>query len=179
MAILNDGTSTMWQSKNWWLGCIGYNRTLSFTPPVEPSQGITCFSDSCNYHNDILIPFKKMIIMLDTWLRVTDHMTYNATDFSKTTPPKRRSIANTNEIASPCHMSWDCDFCTHFISTYNLLVSSLSHKLLSINQVSADLNFVAIIYHTFFLLQDILTKEIIVCDTRRGILYYMDDFSKG
>ena len=34
-------------------------------------------------------------------------------------------------------------------------------------------------YSTFCLLQDILTKEIIGCGTKRGRLYYVDDFSLG
>ena len=49
-----------------------------------------------------------------------------------------------------------------------LLVPSLSHKLLSINQVTTDLNCIVLIYPTFCLLQDILTKEIIGRGTKRG-----------
>ena len=60
-----------------------------------------------------------------------------------------------------------------------LLVPSLSHKLLSINQVTTDLNCIVLIYPTFCLLQDILTKEIIGRGTKRGGLYCMDDISVG
>ena len=49
-----------------------------------------------------------------------------------------------------------------------LLVPSLSHKLLSISQVTIDLNCIMLIYPTFCLLQDILTKEIIGRGTNRG-----------
>ena len=34
-------------------------------------------------------------------------------------------------------------------------------------------------YPTFCILQDILTKEIIGRDTKRGDLYYMEDVSTG
>nr|KYP39292.1 Retrovirus-related Pol polyprotein from transposon TNT 1-94 [Cajanus cajan] len=60
-----------------------------------------------------------------------------------------------------------------------LLVPSLSHKLLSVSQVTKDLNCVVLIYPSFCLLQNILTKEIIGRGTKRGGLYYMEDFSVG
>ena len=47
------------------------------------------------------------------------------------------------------------------------------------SQVTADLNCVVVMYSTFCLLQDILTKEIIGRGTKKGGLYYVDDFSSG
>jgi hypothetical protein len=52
--------------------------------------------------------------------------------------------------------------------SHTLLVPSLSNKLMSVSQVTADLNCVVLIYSTFCLLQDILTKEIIGRGTKRG-----------
>ena len=49
-----------------------------------------------------------------------------------------------------------------------LLVPSLSNRLMSVSQVTADLNCVVLMYSTFCLLQDILTKEIIGRGTKRG-----------
>ena len=55
------------------------------------------------------------------------------------------------------------------ISLHNtLLVPSFSHKLLYASQISIDLNCVVLIYPTFCLLQDILTKEIIGHGTKSG-----------
>ena len=54
--------------------------------------------------------------------------------------------------------------------TNALLVLSLSHKLLSVSQVTKELNYVVLIYPTFGLIQDILTKEIIRRGTKRGAL---------
>jgi len=34
-------------------------------------------------------------------------------------------------------------------------------------------------YSTFCVLRDVLSKKIIGCGTKRGGLYYLDDFSKG
>ena len=49
-----------------------------------------------------------------------------------------------------------------------LLVPSLSHKLLSISQVTTNLNCIVLIYPNFCLFQDILKKEIIGRGTKRG-----------
>ena len=46
-----------------------------------------------------------------------------------------------------------------------LLIPSLSNKLLSMSQITVDLNYVALMYPTFCLLQDILKKEIVDCGT--------------
>lgn len=60
-----------------------------------------------------------------------------------------------------------------------LLVSSLSNKLLSVGQMTEDLNCCALIYPKFCLFQDIPTKEIIGRGTKRGGLYYMDEYNCG
>jgi len=52
--------------------------------------------------------------------------------------------------------------------SHTLLVHSLSHKLMSVSQVTDDLNCVVLIYSNFCLLQDILIKEIIGRGTKRG-----------
>jgi hypothetical protein len=46
-----------------------------------------------------------------------------------------------------------------------------------VGQVTKELNCVALIYPKFCLFQDILTKKIIKCGTKREGLYYMKDFS--
>ena len=67
-----------------------------------------------------------------------------------------------------------------FSLSNTLLVLSFSNKLLSIGQATKELNCVALIYPTFFVFfQDILTKEINRRGTKKGGLYYMDDFSLG
>ena len=56
---------------------------------------------------------------------------------------------------------------------------SLSHKLLPVSQITKELNCAVLIYPTFCLIQNILTKEIIGRGTKRGGLYYMEDFGIG
>ncbi|KAI5332389.1 hypothetical protein L3X38_022518 [Prunus dulcis] len=56
-----------------------------------------------------------------------------------------------------------------------LLVSFLSSNLLSVPQVTEQLNCVILMYPFFVLLQDIQTREIFGRDTKKGGLYYVDD----
>ena len=63
--------------------------------------------------------------------------------------------------------------------SHTLLVPSLSNKLMSVSQVTEELNCVVLIYSTFYLLQDVLNKEIIGRGTKKGGLYYLDDFNLG
>lgn len=50
---------------------------------------------------------------------------------------------------------------------------------MSVSQLTEELNCVALMYPNFCLIQDILRKEIIGRGTKRGGLYYLDDFSPG
>ncbi|RVW71211.1 Retrovirus-related Pol polyprotein from transposon TNT 1-94 [Vitis vinifera] len=84
----------------------------------------------------------------DGWILdsgATDHMTYDASDFSERSSPRRTSIANANGDIS--------------------LVKGAGTVM-----ISPALS----LTNTLF---DILTKEIIGCGTKKGGLYYMEDFS--
>ena len=106
-------------------------------------------------------------------------MTFTAIDFSGSISPRQKSIANANGVLSPV-IGADTVTLSPTLKLFNtLLVPSLSHKLLSISQITKELNCVVLIYPKFCLFQDILTKEIIGCGTERGGLYYVDDFGVG
>ena len=64
-----------------------------------------------------------------------------------------------------------------FSLSNTLLVPYLSNKLLCRGQATGQLNCHALIYPSFCIFQDILTKEIIGSGTKREGLYYMDDFN--
>ncbi|KAK6941083.1 Retrotransposon Copia-like, N-terminal [Dillenia turbinata] len=69
---------------------------LSLTPFVESSQGDVLLSDSGNN-------FSHQAIDSSAWILdsgATDHMTYDATDFSTTSPPRSTTIANANGAIS-------------------------------------------------------------------------------
>jgi hypothetical protein len=153
---------------------------LSLTPPVAHGSDVSSSSDpgnlGCVYFSS------PSDTERDTWLLdsgATDHMTFDAKDFTQTSLPKRTNIANANGVISPVTGAGTVILTPTLQLPNTLLVPSLSHKLLSVSQVTSDLNCIVLMYPTFCLIQDILTKEIIGRGTKRGGLYYMDDFSVG
>ena len=115
--------------------------------------------------------------IIDT--RATDHMTFDPNDFSNTTPPRRTCIANANGATYPVTGAGTVPLSPSLSLAHTLPVPSLSNKFMSVSQVTKELNSVVLIYSTFCLLQDILSKEIIGHGTNWGGLYYLDDFSPG
>jgi hypothetical protein len=118
----------------------------------------------------------------DAWIidsGATDYMTFDPNDFSNTTQPRRTCIANANGDTYPVTVARTVSLSPSLVLTHTLLVPSLSNKLMSVSQVTEELNCVVLIYSTFCLLQNVLSKEIIGRGTKRGGLYYLDDFSSG
>lgn len=109
----------------------------------------------------------------------TDHMTYDSNDFSSVAHPRRSMIVNTNGVQYPVTGAGIVVLSSSLSLPDTLLIPSLSNKLLSVSQITTDLKCVVLMYPTFCILQDIVTKEIISRGTRRGGLYYMDDFSQS
>ncbi|GAV91852.1 gag_pre-integrs domain-containing protein [Cephalotus follicularis] len=106
-------------------------------------------------------------------------MTFDPANFVHTSQPQRHSVTNANGIASPVTRAGVIAFSPVLSLTNTLLVPSISNKLLLVGQATKDLNCFILIYQTFCLFQDILTKEIIGRGTKRGGLYYLDDFTTG
>ena len=100
-------------------------------------------------------------------------MTFDPHDFVKHTRPKRMSIANANGVQYPIIGAGIVALSPSVSLPNTLLVPSLSNKLLSISQAAKELNCCVLIYPTFYLFQDILTKEIIGHGTKREGLHYM------
>ena len=89
-------------------------------------------------------------------------MTFDFNDFSHTTLPKQSHVATANGVPCPVTGAGTVTLSPSLSLSYTLLVPSLSHKLMSVSQVTADLNCVVLLlYSIFCLLQDILTKKII------------------
>ena len=93
-------------------------------------------------------------------------MTFNSNDFSHTTQPRRSRVANANGVTYLVTGARTMTLSPSLSLANTLLAPSLSNRLMSMNS-------------TFCLLQNILTKEIIWRGTKRGGLYYVDDFSSG
>ncbi|KAL3510952.1 hypothetical protein ACH5RR_030353 [Cinchona calisaya] len=108
----------------------------------------------------------------------TDHMTFSRQDISQITQPRKSSVFNANGIPYPVSGAGSIEL-THTLKLSNvLLVPSLSNKLLSVSQVTKELNCTVLMLPLFCLLQDIRTREIIGRGTERDGLYYMDDITR-
>ena len=106
-------------------------------------------------------------------------MTHDEEDLIITSIPKRSCIANANGVTYPVTGAGTIAISPSLSLSNTLLVPSLSNKLLSVGQVTEELNCCVLMYPTFCIFQDILTKEIIGRGTKRGGLYYVDDMSVG
>lgn len=91
----------------------------------------------------------------------------------------RKCVVMANVTTAPVIGVSTMDLTPAFSLHHCLLVSSLSYNLLSIPQVTKQLHCVVLMYPLFCLLQDIQTKEIIGCGTKREGLYYVDDVIPG
>ena len=94
-------------------------------------------------------------------------MTFDPHDFSHITQPMRTCIANANGVEYPITGAGTVALSSSLSLNHTLFIPSLSNKLLSVSQVTTDLNCVVLMYPTFCLLQDILTKEIIGRGTKK------------
>ncbi|KAF2288083.1 hypothetical protein GH714_004320 [Hevea brasiliensis] len=134
---------------------------LSFTSEVESSSNSATLNDQGN-HGQVLLNSSRQSdcdCIIDS--EATDHMTFDANNFSNVTQPRRTTIANANGVTYPVTGAGIVALSSSLSLSHTLFVPSLSNKLLSVSQVTAELNCVALMYPTFCLLQDIPTKEII------------------
>ncbi|WJX11696.1 Beta-galactosidase 8 [Trifolium repens] len=116
---------------------------------LPQSQSFGPPSDSGNLGFSLLSSTKRDY---DGWIidsGATDHMTYDSSDLINST--------NANGVTYPVTGAGTVSLSPSLSLSHTLLVPSLSNKLMS----------------------DILTKEIIGRGTKKGGLYYMDDFSTG
>jgi len=78
----------------------------------------------------------------------SDHMTFDPTDFTEKSQPQRTCIANANGVLSSVTRADTVNLSPTLSLTHTLLVPSLSHKLLSVSQVTTSLNCVVLMYST-------------------------------
>jgi len=104
----------------------------------------------------------------------TDTMTHDPHDFSNLSAPVKTHIETTNGELVAVQGAGSIVFSKELKLENCLYVPALSSKLISISQITKEMNCVVLMFPTFCLLQDILTKEIIGRDTERGGLYYVD-----
>jgi hypothetical protein len=162
------------------LSVSSHAETLSVSPHVETVPGDPPTSDPGTFST--VLCSSSQVGDRSSWVvnsGASDHMTFDDRDFTEKTPPQCTCVANANGVLSPVTGAGTVNLSPTLSQTNCLIVPSLSHKLLSMSQVTTALNCVVLMYSMFCLLQDILTKEIIGRGTKRGGLYYVDDFNMG
>ena len=82
----------------------------------------------------------------------TNHITFNSDDFIEVTQPRRTDIANANGVTYPVTRAGTVPVSPFLSLSNTLLVSSLSNKLMSVGQVTEELNCVTLMYPTFCLI---------------------------
>lgn len=97
----------------------------------------------------------------------TYHMAFDPKDFSFTTQPRRTCIVNANRVSYLIIGGGTMLQSPSLSLSYNILIPSLSNKLMSISHEIKELNCVVLIYSSFYFLQDVLSKEIIRRGTKR------------
>lgn len=109
----------------------------------------------------------------------TDHMTYNESLFENMTSPSKEKVITANGESTPV-MGEGTIVLTPNLSLHKcLLVPALSNHLLSVSQITEELDCVVLMFSTFCLLQDIRIQAIIGHGTKRKGLYYIDDVASG
>lgn len=104
----------------------------------------------------------------------TDTMTYDPTDFMTNTAPLKSHVQTANGEIVPVTGGGSVAITPDITLQHCLLVPSLSTKLLSISQLTKELDCVVLMYPSFCVLQDIRTQEIIGHGTEKEGLYYVD-----
>lgn len=92
----------------------------------------------------------------NAWLldsAATDHMTFDDADFTTRSTPRRTCVENANRVVFPVTGADTVSISPSLQLLHTLLIPSLSHKLLSLGQVTEELNCVVLIYFHFCLLQ--------------------------
>ena len=106
-------------------------------------------------------------------------MTYNKSLFQYMTPSNKTSVVTADGASNPVTGAGSIAFTPNLSLHNTLLMSSLSNRLLSVSQVTKQLDCCVLMYSTFCLLYDVHKKEIIGRGTKRYGLYYIDDVTPG
>ena len=98
----------------------------------------------------------------------TYHMTFDPNDFSNTNPPRRTCIANGNGATYPVTGAGTVPLSPSLSLAHTHLVPSLSNKLMSVSQVTKELNCVVLIYSTFVFFRIFSARRLLSMVLRGG-----------
>ncbi|XP_071729311.1 uncharacterized protein [Rutidosis leptorrhynchoides] len=108
----------------------------------------------------------------------THTMTFEKSDFCSKSKPLVNKIQAANGGIVQVQGGGKIEITPTMTLSNCLYVPALSHKLLSISDVTKELNCSVLLHPTFCILQDIRTGVIIGRDTEQGGLYYVDEVTQ-
>ncbi|KAL3638973.1 Beta-galactosidase 8 [Castilleja foliolosa] len=107
----------------------------------------------------------------------TNTMTYDRKDIFDETCPHISQILTANGGTTSVESAGKLKLTSNINISHCLFIPALTCKLLSVSQVTKELNCMVLMYPNFCILQDILTKRIIGRGTERNGLYYINEVS--
>ena len=105
----------------------------------------------------------------------SDTMTFDPNDLLYTHPTNKTHIQTANGACVPVANAGAVNISPSLHLKNCLLIPNLSHKLLSVSQLTKDLNCTVLLTSTNCIVQDAQTGTIIGRGTERGGLYYVDE----
>jgi transposase InsO family protein len=106
-------------------------------------------------------------------------MTFDKNDLMNFKRPRENGIVNANGICYPVSTAGDVQVHPNLTLHNTLVVPTLSSKLVSVGQLTKELNCMVNIFPDHCVFQDIQTKKVLGRGTRRGGLYYLDGLKTG
>ncbi|XP_057540796.1 uncharacterized protein LOC130818653 [Amaranthus tricolor] len=156
----------------------------TLTPPLHPSNSLKSGPESKPKPSSTSSPQTNNPKCLlghnndSQWIfdcGATDTMTFDPSDFVYTHPTNRTHIQTANGACVPVAKAGAVNISPSLHLKNCLLIPNLSHKLLSVSQLTKDLNCTVFLTSDHCVVQDARTGTIIGCGTERGGLYYVDE----
>jgi GAG-pre-integrase domain len=155
----------------------GNNFKLLSCDKNNDSQLGKCFNNKMTSYSQ-----KGDTIKIQGWIidsGATDHMTHEQEVMINKRKSQKDGIINANGEIYPVTETGDIKISSGLNLKNALLVPSLATNLISVGQLTQDLNCVALIFPSYCVFQNLLTKEIIGHGIKRDGLYYLDDSKIG
>jgi hypothetical protein len=101
-------------------------------------------------------------------------MTFSLIGVHSVTPSSQTYIVSANDTTSRVIGEGSLSLTSLLSLDHVLVVPSLDYDLLSVSQIIDSLNCTVCFWPLYCLFQDLHTRAVIGCGTRRGKLYYLD-----
>lgn len=159
-------TSTSWLFTTYGSICSQFSPNTTSTSSPYPGNS--------HYGLAVSMPFNASDKLWIIDSGASDHMTNNTAWFVSLSHPHIKSVKVANGLSTPVLGAGSVSLTPSLPLSSILHVPTLSHNLLSISQITKNLNCLDIFSPTFCLFQDLQTKEQIGHGKESGGLHYLD-----